>query len=87
MSMSKCKRDRIPMQGTGSGRKAIGLDPAPFTRTNCSPVKHVNKEPWKFCYKFTRVKQNANFKVYLMSRKVKSLHALAQAFFVAPQLF
>ena len=79
--MTKCKRDRTPMQATARGRNAIGLDLAPFTWTNCLPVQPVNKEPCKFCYMFTRVKRNANFKVYLMFRKLKSLHTLVQAFF------
>ena len=52
-----------------------------FERTNCLPEQPVNKEPCKFCYMFTRVKRNTNFKVYLMSRKLKSLHTLVQAFF------
>ena len=46
--MSKCKRDRIPMQATARGRKAIDFD-AVYTEKflTCTTV---NKEPCKFCY-------------------------------------
>ena len=79
-----CKRDRTPMQATTRGRKAIGLDLAPFTRTNFWTDKlftcATRSQGTKFCYMFTRFKRNAYFKVYLMSRKLKSCHTLVQAF-------
>ena len=82
------------MQATARGRKAIDLDRVYtdkfLNRTNnCLPVQPVNREPCKLCFMLTRVKRNANFKVYEMPRKLKSLHTLrtGTSFFVVPQLF
>ena len=69
MSMSKCKRERTPRQATAGGRRAVGLDPVytdKFLKGQIIylPVQPINNEPCKFCYIFTGVKPNANFKVY-----------------------